>query len=354
MSLTRLAVASVDFNAQNYDETRVRQIVAAALAVVARGPDIEAAAWSSGLPVGLSTPSALVGVTPDPKEGAAVISATPAIFSTLGVSIVTGRTFSDQDSSASEAVTVISRRTAMSLFGRADVAGQSIFVKQFSSARDTMLKTTALTVVGVASDTRVVGRTDRDVVYVPLTQAFQPRLVLTARAAGDPELLVGMLRQTLGTVAPGLAIDQIGTAEAVINGPSNAFLQIAGGLSGVLGVLAFFLALAGLYGVLSHLVERRTREIGVRVALGAVRSDIYRMVVRDGLRPVIGGLLIGLVIGVVVRRALTPFFARLLPTVDPAVMVVLPLLMLAASIVASYLPARRAARVDPNVALREL
>jgi putative ABC transport system permease protein len=81
---------------------------------------------------------------------------------------------------------------------------------------------------------------------------------------------------------------------------------------------------------------------------------MYRMVVRDGLRPVVAGVVIGLLIGVLVRRALTPFFARLLPTVDPAVMIVLPLLMLAAGVVAAYLPARRAARVDPNVALREL
>jgi len=81
---------------------------------------------------------------------------------------------------------------------------------------------------------------------------------------------------------------------------------------------------------------------------------MYRMVVRDGLRPVIAGVVVGLVIGVIVRRALTPFFARMLPAVDPAVMFLLPLLMLAAGIVACYLPARRAACVDPNVALREL
>jgi len=356
MSLTRLAIANVDFKAQNYDETRVRQIVDATLAVVARRPDVEAAAWSSGLPVGLSTPPALVGVTADPKQGASVISATPAIFATLGVSIINGRTLSEQDSNASEAVAVISRRTAMSLFGRADATGQSIFVKRFPSSRDDAPKTTALTVVGIAADTDtgVVGRSDRNVVYVPLAQAYQSRLVLTARASGDPDSLVGVLHQTLSAVAPGLAIDQIGTAEAAINGPSNVFLQVVAGLSGVLGALALILALAGLYGVLSHLVERRTREIGVRMALGAARTDMYRMVVRDGLRPVVAGVVVGLVIGVVVRRAMTPFFSRLLPAVDPSVVIVLPILMLAAGIVASYLPARRAARVDPNVALREL
>jgi predicted permease len=354
VNLARLAVADVDFTLQNYDDARVQQIVDAALAVVTRRPDVEAAAWSTGFAVGMTTPGGLVGLTADPKEGAALISATSGLFATLGVSIVHGRPLSDHDTSMSESVGVISARTANRLFGRTDAVGQSIFVRFFS--RDRTPVTKRLTVVGVAADTDTgeIGQRDPDVVYLPLAQQFWPRLVLTARATGDPEPLVGALRKTLASVAPGLAVAQSGTGQALTNGPSSVFLKIVALLSGVLGALALILALAGLYGVLSHLVERRTREIGVRMALGAARTDMYRMVVRDGLRPVVAGVVIGLLIGVLVRRALTPFFARLLPTVDPAVMIVLPLLMLAAGVVAAYLPARRAARVDPNVALREL
>ena len=106
--------------------------------------------------------------------------------------------------------------------------------------------------------------------------------------------------------------------------------------------------------MLSHVVARRTWEIGVRVALGADRKKIMSMVLRDGLVPVGYGIAIGLVAGIMARMLLRLFFIRLLPALDPGVLTVVPLLMLLAGIAACYLPARRAARVDPNIALREL
>jgi ABC-type antimicrobial peptide transport system permease subunit len=114
------------------------------------------------------------------------------------------------------------------------------------------------------------------------------------------------------------------------------------------------LALAGLYGVLSHVVARRTWEIGVRVALGAGRMKILGMVLRDGLVPVGCGIGAGLMAGIMARMLLRLFFIQLLPALDPGVLTVVPVLMLLAGIVACYLPARRAARVDPNIALKEL
>ena len=101
------------------------------------------------------------------------------------------------------------------------------------------------------------------------------------------------------------------------------------------------LALAGLYGVLSHVVSRRTWEIGVRVALGAGRMKIMSMVLRDGLVPIVCGIGAGLVAGIMARMLLRPFFITLLPALDPGVLTVVPLLMLLAGIVACYLPARR-------------
>ena len=113
------------------------------------------------------------------------------------------------------------------------------------------------------------------------------------------------------------------------------------------------LALGGLYGVLSHLVLRRTREIGVRVALGASRADITRMVVWQGLSPVVVGLVAGLTFGALARMALRPQFLRLVPAMDVVVLVVVPVLFIAAAVLACYVPARRAASVDPIVALRQ-
>jgi putative ABC transport system permease protein len=209
--------------------------------------------------------------------------------------------------------------------------------------------------VGVAADTDagLVGQRDHGVVYLPFAQHYEDRLVLAVRASGDPGNLVGALRQALRSVDPGVAVTQAGTGIAVA-GPSNVFLQVTAGLAGVLGSFALVLALAGLYGVLSHVVARRTWEIGVRVALGADRTKIMGMVLRDGLVPVGCGIGAGLMAGIMARMLLRPFFVQLLPALEPGVLTVVPVLMLLAGIVACYLPARRAARADPNIALREL
>lgn len=187
----------------------------------------------------------------------------------------------------------------------------------------------------------------------PLNQHPEGRLVISARTEGDPLALVPALRQALAAADPNLAIAQAGTGLAVA-GPSSLFLQVAAGLTGILGGFALALALAGLYGALSHVVLRRRREIGLRLALGADRSGILRMVLRDGLRPVGAGIVVGLGLGAMARLALTPLFDRLLPPLDLLVLTIVPALMLTCGVAACVLPARRASRVDPNLALRDL
>ena len=132
----------------------------------------------------------------------------------------------------------------------------------------------------------------------------------------------------------------------------NLVTKVGAAAAGGLGGLALILAMAGLYGVLSDLVLRRTREIGVRMALGADAPRVMRMVIGDGARPVIEGLAIGTGIGILARMSFKPLFLRMVPAFDPMLLVIVPLLFIAAALLASYLPARRASRVDPNVALR--
>jgi putative ABC transport system permease protein len=122
----------------------------------------------------------------------------------------------------------------------------------------------------------------------------------------------------------------------------------------LLGGLALLLAMTGLYGVLSELLLRRTRELGIRMALGADANRLIRMVLIDGTRPVLTGLAIGLACGVILRIGFRPLFIRMLPAFDPVIVGLVPLAFIVAAALASYLPARRAARVDPNVALRHL
>jgi ABC-type antimicrobial peptide transport system permease subunit len=152
---------------------------------------------------------------------------------------------------------------------------------------------------------------------------------------------------------PELAILDAGTG-AVVGGARNLMPKIIAALTGLLGVLALSLAMAGLYGVLSYVVAGRTREVGVRMALGATRPRILALVLLDGIRPVLEGVAVGLGMAGFAAVALRPAFERVLPAADPAVFTLLPIPFVIAALVACYLPARRAASVDPNVALRRL
>jgi ABC-type antimicrobial peptide transport system permease subunit len=121
-----------------------------------------------------------------------------------------------------------------------------------------------------------------------------------------------------------------------------------------LGGLALILAMGGLYGVLSEAVLRRTRELGIRMALGADAYRLQRMVLVDGIRPVVVGLALGVGCGLILRVAFRPMFIRMLPAFDPILFAVVPAAFIAAALLAAYFPARYASRVDPNVALRHL
>jgi putative ABC transport system permease protein len=176
-------------------------------------------------------------------------------------------------------------------------------------------------------------------------------VTIVAKARRDPALLVGQLRQVALRTDPELAILDAGTG-AVLSGARNLMPKIIAALTGLLGVLA--LAMAGLYGVLSYVVAGRTREVGVRMALGATRPRTLALVLLEGIRPVLEGVAVGLGMAAFAAVALRPAFERMLPAVDPAVFTLLPIPFVIAALVACYLPARRAASVDPNVALRRL
>jgi ABC-type antimicrobial peptide transport system permease subunit len=161
------------------------------------------------------------------------------------------------------------------------------------------------------------------------------------------------MRRTVNAIDPDLVILEAGTAASLV-GARHLVLRVGAWAAGALGGLALLLAMTGLYGVLSELVLRRTRELGIRMALGADARRLVRMVLADGTRPVLVGLGIGLSAGIVLRLAFRPLFIRMLPAFDPSMIALVPLTFIAAALLAAYLPARRAARVDPNVALRHL
>ncbi|MEO7191448.1 MAG: ABC transporter permease [Vicinamibacterales bacterium] len=362
LDIDRLAVGVVDFKTDGWTEARARPVIDAIVKTAAGQPGIEAASLSSGLPLGLDfTPRASVA-TPerpfvDSRSGieAWLITATSDIFRTIGVPIVHGRAFDARDVAGTTPVAVVSEVTARQIFGETDPIGRQVLLRNRINMMD---RTTVsqLTIIGVAQDTDtdvVHPNRSNGTVYLPLAQHYEPTLAFVTRTAGDPADLVEPMRRVVQMAAPDVAmLPRAGTASVMLF-PQYELLRMATGLTGSLAGLAILLSMIGLYGVLSQVVTSRTREMGIRKALGALPRQVRRLIIRDGLRPVMQGTVGGLAFGTVCRfllRALYPDVAIF----DLVGFVIAAGLLTAAALVACHIPARRASRVEANVALKDL
>ena len=362
VDVERLAAGSFNFRLPPWTDVTARDAVDRVLAVAASEKAIERAAVSSGLPFGTQfTPSAAMTTPEKPfmtgrsdYPDALLLAATPAIFDTLGVEIVRGRGFEATDTAGSAAIVVLSELAARHAFGSTDVLGRELHLRYSGNSAEPE-RVSTVTVVGIAADTDTVQRLSRrtGVAYLPLAQHYEPWLMLVARTSREPADLVPMLRAVVKRAAPDLALDRPGPAALLVNGPF-VLVDVISRAAGGLALLAMALAMAGLFGVMSHLVSRRTREMGVRLALGAQPRQIRRLVIGDGLAPVGGGLVMGLIIGFLVRWLMRSAYNAPLTATDAIVFVLAPLPILVAAVIACYWPAERASRVEPNVALRDL
>ena len=353
VDLARLGVAVLNFHSQQWGEPRVRRALERVQAEALKDPAVNAVSVSTGMPIGLRPLRFLVS-TPDapspPDAGVSVagIAATPSIFTTLGVPILRGRGFDERDHGGAAPVVVISQYTARRLFGTADAVGRTLVLQHVQS------RTTA-TVVGVARDTDVgqLLSEPRPFVYLPLAQRYDPFLAIAVRSSGGAAVATRALREALRRADPDMAVDMIGTGRSTMAGVF-VLLRAMGGTAVALGAVTLMLAMAGLFGIQSHIVAHRTREIGVRMSLGASPGHIKRMVLKDGYRPVFEGLVLGLFGGFVGRTIVRSYLEIDVAIIDPWLLFVVPVPPLVAAFCACYLPARRAAGVDPNVALRHL
>ncbi len=363
VDVDRLTLGMMSMHLQNWDETRGRAAIDRILQRGGSDPALEAVAVSSGMPFGINTTPTARLTTPDRPFGpssasddfpfAPLLASTPSIFDTLGVRIVRGRPFDGRDGAGGPRVAVVSEEAARDVFGTADVVGRDLLVRTQSGMND--YRVTPVTVIGVASETDTQVRFSRDAgtIYLPIAQHFERGLLLIGRATGDPGDAVLPLQRLAREADPDLVVDRLGPAAPQITGP-YVLVGVVSRVAVGLAVLAMILAMAGLFGVLSHLVSRRTREMGVRMALGADAERIRSLIIHDGLRPVIGGIVIGLLAGALVRYLLSRTYQSPLSVEDVLVFALAPLPILLSALVACYWPARRAAQVDPNVALREL
>ncbi len=360
-NLDKAALVEVPFRWQQPDEARARQTIDAVVEEAGRVPGIEVAAASN-----LLTANLMRVTTPDrpftPQvagESADVVCGTPGLFRALDLPIRSGRAFDERDSAGAGAVVLLNEAAAKKLFAApSDALGREIRMRSYfsrSSARGADDDVEALTVIGIVADSSLdrQGRPERTL-YRPMAQHFDLDVaILTRSSTLDTSAMASVIRTAVRRADADVAIRYAGSAEALFRMQAVA-LGLATGVIGALATLALVLAMAGLYGVLSHVVFHRTREIGVRVALGADKGHITRLVLKDGIRPVVEGLVIGLGAAAVIRMILQPSFSQSISPFDlvATLAAVIPLAIAAGA--ACYLPARRAARVDPNVALRQL
>jgi putative ABC transport system permease protein len=276
------------------------------------------------------------------------VAVTPHLRQTLNIPLVSGRDITDAEETTKTAVALVNQAMAKQLWPDQDVLGRRFRVVDSDETPDWF------TVVGVVADFRHgQGNSTRPVfpaAYVPYT--FGPTLNtgLTIRVGGDPSQITAAVREQIRQSDAALPVFQTSTMEAL---RQRSFWQykLFGWMFSVFGAIALLLASIGVYGVLSYSVSQRTQEIGVRVALGAARRDVMRLVVGQGLKLAAVGVVLGLLGALGATQGIKTLLYNVTPW-DPMSFVGVALFLTIVAVVASYVPARRAMGVDPIIALR--
>ncbi|HEX4632565.1 MAG TPA: FtsX-like permease family protein [Gemmatimonadales bacterium] len=336
---------SFDLERQRYDAARQSVFRRDVLRTVAAVPGVRATALATAVPFGRHFEgSALIAQGHGDEDGvsAFVSSVSPDFFSTMGVPLVVGHGFTDRDDAASAPVIVINERLANQLW-----PGESPLGKQVKLAGGELRQ-----VVGVTSTGKYANLVESPMgqAYVPLAQRTAGSLFLVVRTEADPATLVAAVRRTAQALDPDLPLYEPTTFEASIRGGADKQRAAAAALA-VFGLLALVLTLVGVYGVTAHGVALRTREIGIRMSLGARATDVLRLFVGEGVKRSLVGIAVGVLVSAALSRVLARFLFGLTAT-DAMSFVVGAAVVLFGVVLASGLPARRAARVDPMTALR--
>jgi predicted permease len=345
----RLAVLSMDLGAQGYNELQAEELQRRALERAAAVPGVERATMASGVPLlqgGFLRSVFKEGVdNSDRKNGRLVQLNTvePHYFQTLAIPLLRGRDFSESDAANTPRVVVVNETMAKQFWPEQEALG-----KRFKFFGQDMWNE----VVGITRDSKYngLGEQPQPFIYLSLRQVPQTAVTVFLRATSDPAPVLGLVRQELQQLDRNLPLTNVFTYGQIFR-QSLWVPRMGALLLGVFGLLSLLLAILGVYGVMSYSVNQRTRELGIRVALGAANRDVLGLVVLQALRLAAGGIVLGLAISF----ALTRLVAHLLFDVsgrDPLTFLATPALLAFAALLASAIPAWRATRIDPTVALR--
>ena len=338
--------ATLDPARQGYSEVQVRDFYEQLLLHVRALPGVTAASFVSHLPLGTAREQTAVidmGNPPLDKNDAMpveVLRVTPGYFQTMGIPLLRGRDFASSQDEQKIGETIINEALAKRLWKNQDPLGRRI---SFDEGK------VGMEIVGVVKTGkyRTLGEDPVPVVYL---SQLPPARTLVVRTSGDPAALLDTLRREIHLVDSNIAATDLETMRQYMTLPLFP-ARTTGVLLGVSGFLALALTSIGLFGVISYIVSQRTHEIGLRMALGARHGDVLKLVVRHGFFLTVIGLIIGLGISFGAARLLSFLLYGIAPT-DPTTFVGVALVLCVVAVVACYVPARRAMRVDPLVALR--
>jgi predicted permease len=351
---SQILTASVDLETRGYTERRGREFTRALVERLEAAPGVVSANALDIIPVTLSNTTGQMIREGDPVPGpdgpplpnVYLNAIGPGHFRTLRIGMSAGRDFTERDTESAPGVAIVNETLARSYWPGTSALGQRLRLLDAPGL--------VIEVVGVVRDSKyvTVNEEPRPFVYRPIAQAYTPHVTLLVRTSGTSADALRTLKEAVTTQDPGLAVFNVATL-ADATALSLLPARIAGNLLGALGALALVLAALGIYGVLSYIVRSRTREIGVRIAIGATPRAVALMVVGQALKWSVAGVAIGLAAATLVTRLLQRFLYGISAT-DPWTFGLVTLLLLVVACAAALVPAARASRLDPIVALKDL
>jgi len=312
-------------------------------------PGVESASWALDLPLwGLIVNGLEVEGRQQRSKADTITTALNTVdldyFRTVGIAIVRGRDFGKVDQEGSTPVAIVNEKLAHDYWSGEEVLGKHVQLPGEKTPRQ---------VIGIArtANYSTLAEPSQPCVYVPLEQSFSSAMVLYVRSKADPQQVLMPVQREIRGAAPQILVDDVRTGRKIVD---QALFGAKMGvvLLSVFGLLALGLASIGLYGIMAYSVNLRRREIGVRMALGAPQSSVLRLILKQGMSLVLAGVLIGLVAALAVARLLTRALYGVSAS-DPISLAGAVCVLLAVALVACYLPARSASRLDPLVTLRE-
>jgi predicted permease len=283
--------------------------------------------------------------TSDPRNGklTPVIASAPGFFNAAGITLLRGRDFTEQDDANGAQVAVVNQAAAEGFWPGQDPLGKHLHF---------LGETWDVTVVGEVKTVKygTLGEPPQAIVYMPLKQHYSPFVTLYVRTKGDPARAIGSVRETVHSMVPSVPLLRVQTMSQVLVNSLTA-PRIGAELLGTFGLMALVLAAIGTYGVMSYSVSQRAQEIGVRMTLGAQSRDVLQLILGSGMAMVCTGVLVGMVISSLLARSMGALLYGI-GAFDPPSFLITAALLIGVALGACYVPARRAMRVDPIVALR--